>query len=346
MKILTIAVCGALVGLFPSDARSENIVRQTQLSSGVQYDFITGNDQGTAQSSLPIEEGGASYELFARGSAWDTNLYFLDRKIVGFYLPKSEIILETEDQTHEWAGANGVRRTRADRPFSVAIRVWGLTPNDPEAPDAAKKTLYTHTAQNYDDTYTPNGNAEYTLASYYMGNSNPEITPVYTQLTPASPTKAMGIERFTVSTLKDETVRQTSIVDEKMLIVWPISEAFIEGMEPGAKIRDNLPKIIVRYKDLYPASLSYMQIYKGPENLGTVGTLIPSTQRWHNTTVPQNEVISLENWENLIPEDGTYTLEILSCTPFDNWQPERLSSVTFSVNRKIKLNGQVTTSEK
>ena len=33
-------------------------------------------------------------------------------------------------------------------------------------------------------------------------------------------------------------------------------------------------------------------------------------------------------------------------TPFDDWEPERLAFVTFDVNRKVSVNGQVTTSEK
>ena len=68
--------------------------------------------------------------------------------------------------------------------------------------------------------------------------------------------------------------------------------------------------------------------------------------RWHFTTVPQNEVITVENWEDMIPVDGTYTVEVRSMSPFDNWATERLATVTFSVNRKITIRGQVTTMEK
>ena len=325
------------------NGRSENLIRQTMLDWGLQYDYVTSNDEGSQTSFLPMFSGGASFELYAKGSAWDTTVYFLDRKVVGFYLPEAEIVLESQDQTHE---PGTIQRTRADQPYSLAIRVSGLTPDDPDAPEAAKKVLFTHTGQNYDSTYTPNGNDEYVLNSHFMGNSNPEITPVYTRLTPMAPTKAMGLERFTVSTLTDETVTESSIAAEKMLIVWPVSEATIEGLSNGEEIRDSLPNIVARYVDLYPVSLTYMHIYKGGPALGTVGTTIPSSIRFHNTIVPQNEIISLENWEDLIPEDGHYTIEVLSVTPFNNGDPERLAKITFSVNRKLKMNGQVTTSEK
>ena len=57
-------------------------------------------------------------------------------------------------------------------------------------------------------------------------------------------------------------------------------------------------------------------------------------------------MIAIENWEDYLPADGTYTIEVLSCTPFDLWNPERLAFVSFNVNRKVTVNGQVTTYEK
>lgn len=335
-----------ILGFSSFHLRAENLIRQTLLKSGVQYDLYTNDDSGSDTSYHPMESGGSSYELYARGSAWDTTFYFLDRKVVGFYLPQATVTIQSEDWTEGWFSNSVIQRTRADKPYSVAIKVWGLTPDDPLAPDAARQVLYTHTGQNFKSSYVPDGNGEYALASYLMGNSDPVLTPVYTLLTPMAPTKAMGVERFTISTLTDETITASSILQEKTILVWPVSEAVIEGIEPGFEIRDNLPNIVVHYKDLYPISLTYMQIYKGSENLGTVGTIVPTSLRWHNTIVPQNEIISLENWENLIPEDGTYTIEVLSITPFDNWEPERMAHVTFSVNRVLKLNGQVITSEK
>jgi len=335
-----------ILGFSSFHLRAENLIRQTLLKSGTQYDLYTDNDSGSGLSNHPMEEGGISYELYSRGSAWDTTFYFLDRKLAGFYLPQATITMESEDWTGDWFSNSVIQRTRADKPYKVAIKVWGLTPDDPLAPAAARQVLYTQTGQNFQSTYVPDGNPEYVLASYLMGNSDPVLTPVYTLLTPMAPTKAMGIERFTISTLTDETVTVSSILQEKMILVWPVSEAIIEGIEPGFEIRDSLPNIVVHYKDLYPLSLTYMHIYKGGENLGTVGTIVPTSLRFHNTIVPQNEIISLENWENLIPEDGTYTIEVLSVTPFDNWEPERMAHVTFSVNRKLKLNGSVVTSEK
>lgn len=328
-------------------AKGENVVRQTLLNSGLQYDLITDNDSGNGSAFHPItgSDGGMSFELFARGSAWDNNLYFLDRKIVGFYMPEATIDVWSQDWSHDWFNPESPPRTRADQPYTLAIHVWGLL-SDPTVHLAAQQVLYTHVGENYNIDYVPNGDGEYTLASFLMGNQDPSFNPVYTQLTPMAPTKAMGIEKFTISTLTDATVPESAILDEEYMVVWPVSEAQIAGVEQGGEIRDSLPNIVATYRDLYPLSMTYIQIYPGPESLGTNGQLFGSSLRWHNTTVPQNEIISIENWEDMIPTDGEYTIEVLSITPFNWWQPERLSHVTFDVNRKVKVNGQVTTSEK
>ncbi|MCB1234517.1 MAG: hypothetical protein KDM91_05555 [Verrucomicrobiae bacterium] len=323
----------------------DNIIRQTQLESGIQYDLVTSNNTGSAYSFMPIEEGGASYELYAYGSAWDTNLYFLDRKVIGHYLPRARITINTQDMWHDWFHPGLPPRTRADKPYTLAIKVWGLTDDD-DAPLAAQKVLYTHVGQNYDETYTPNGNAEYVVNSFHMFNQEPNYTPVYTALVPMAPTKAMGIEKFTISSLADETIPETSILAEEMLTVWPVSEAFIDGVETGMTIRDSLPNLIIRYSDLYPLSWTYVQIYKGAPQLGKSGAIFNTTPRWHNTIVPQSEVLSIENWESMIGTDGQYTIEVVTITPFNNWQPERLSHVSFNIDRNVNVNGQVVTSEK
>lgn len=343
------AVIAAAVCLLPrtglGQSSNTNIIRQTNLQNNLQYDIVTSAGTGSGTSFMPMQEGGASFELFAYGSAWDTNLYFLDRKVLGHYLPRATITIQTQDWYNDWFGSNMPRRTRADKPYQLQISVSGLV-TDPAAPAAAKSVLYTHVGQNYNATYTPGTNPKYTISSFYMGNQSPSYTPVYTRLTPMAPTKAMGIEQFTISSLADETVTQTSILANEMLIVWPVTEATIEGVANAGTIRDSLPHLVIQYKDLYPLSYTYVQIYSGAPALGRTGTVFGSSIRWHNTIVPQNETISIENWEDMIPVDSQYTIEVVSQTPFNNWAPERLAYKTFTVNRLVRVNGQVVTSEK
>lgn len=342
---LWLAILALLLGTNTYTEAADNIIRQKVLNYGLQYDIVTTDNSGNGIAKLPMQAGGSSFELFAHGSAWDTNVYFLDRKVIGHYLPVGTIQIQTGDSYHDWFNPQAPPRTRADKPYQLAISVSGLTA-DPTAPRAAREVLYTHVGQNYDSTFTPNGHDEYIVSSFYMFNQQPNFSPVYTSLTPMAPTKAMGIEKFTLSSLTDQTVKESSILDEDYLIVWPVSEAIIEGIQPGMTIRDSLPNIVVRYKDLYPLSYTYIQIYQGPATLGASGSFFGSSIRWHNTVVPQNEIVSIENWENMIPDDGQYTLEVVTLTPFDNWTAESLKTVTFNVNRKVKVNGQVVTSEK
>lgn len=342
---LWIAVLTALASCLPAHGQSQNIIRQTNLHNGLQYDIVTTANTGSGNAFMPMQQGGASFELFAYGSAWDTGLYFLDRKVIGHYLPTASIVVQTGDWYHDWFNSGQPKRTRADKPYQLQITVSGLV-SDPAAPAAAKQVLYSHVGQNYNTSYTPGSNSEYVISSFNMGNQSPSYTPVYTRLTPMAPTKAMGIETFTISSLTDETVTESSILAEEMLVVWPVTEGEISGIENGMAIRDGLPNIVIQYKDLYPLSYTYVQIYQGAPQLGRSGSVFGGSIRWHNTIVPQSEVVSIENWEDMIPVDGQYTIEVVTLTPFDNWAPERLSYKTFTVNRKVSVNGQVITSEK
>lgn len=343
MKKCQAFLFAALLSTAPVSAPGENIIRQTVIKTSLTYDMITDADSGRAIAKFGVGRDGTIFELFARGTAWDTNLYFLDRKVVGFYMPQATIQVATADAWTKMT--TGIPTTRADKPFTLAISVSGLT-TDPTAPLAARQVLYTRVGQNFTDSYVPESNLQYTLTSMHMGNSSPSYTPVYTALTPMAPTKCMGLERFTISSLPDETVTASSILAEACLLVWPVPEASFRGIANSDLFRDNLPRFSIVYKDLYPVSLTYAQIYAGSPVLGTVGTFIDGSMRWHYTTVPQNEVITVNNWDSLIPRDGSYTIEVLCMTPFDSWATERLASVTFSVNRNVMIRGQVTTMER
>ena len=48
------------------------------------------------------------------------------------------------------------------------------------------------------------------------------------------------------------------------------------------------------------------------------------------------------DWDNVVKEDGNYTLEVITITPFG---ADRLSYRSFEVERTIRLNGAVTSVE-
>jgi hypothetical protein len=109
-------------------------------------------------------------------------------------------------------------------------------------------------------------------------------------------------------------------------------------------------------KNLYPDSRTYAQIYPGPAVLGTQGAIIGGTDRKYGkfynpdqaeepTNVPQNLSLTIEDLSKYAAADGIYTLEVITCTPFFNREPERLLTVTFEVDRVITSRGQISTTE-
>jgi hypothetical protein len=119
---------------------------------------------------------------------------------------------------------------------------------------------------------------------------------------------------------------------------------------------DRIPPIIVRMNNLYPDSRTFVQVYPGQPVLGTDGTKIKGTERQYgsyynpghteaSTNVPQNVDISIDVLSNYASQDGIYTLEVVTETPFVSRAPERLTYITFEVDRVISSRGQISTTE-
>ena len=75
-----------------------------------------------------MPDSGARFELFAKGTAWDTNIYLLDTKYIRAYSPAASMDIETEDPYVRGDPTTGtyVKRTRADRPITLHAHVSGL----------------------------------------------------------------------------------------------------------------------------------------------------------------------------------------------------------------------------
>jgi hypothetical protein len=127
--------------------------------------------------------------------------------------------------------------------------------------------------------------------------------------------------------------------------VWPIADVEILGLDENAKITRSLPNLTINLTDLYPDSTTSVQIYKGNQALGTEGAQIEGSRISFNSIVPQNAQILVRNWDSYAVDDGVYTVEVITLTPFDNRAPERLAWLTFSVDRTISMKGSATTSE-
>lgn len=319
-----------------------NFIRQVQSPSGVQYD-VTVASTGERQSPLSIEGGGAQFELWTVKSSPLTS-YLLANTKVGAYIPLASVAIRSEDPYA------AIPRTRADRPFYVDIRVSGLTV-DPTAPDAAKRVKFLRHVQSYGVGGT-GVNLNRSLAtlhtqSYITSNTNNQPGGVLTQTYTLSAVpgtdlaKRRGEERFSIFCLAD-TLSPESQLASQYIQIWPVATGQISGITEGQVIRSKMPPLSVSLADLYPDSRTYAQVYKGTAQLGVAGTIVPGLGVIRNNTVPTDEVLTLANYDTVFTSDGVWTLELLTSTPFGI---DRLAKVTFTLNRSIQVNGNVTTME-
>lgn len=348
----------ALVSLAPPAAAqsTQAWVRETDLSNGMIYDIPLQPNGGTFAPPLAISTTGNTFELYARGTAWDTKVYLLDTKIIRAYSPAAQFTIATEDPyvRGDFTSSRYVKRTRADRPFTMNIAVSGLVAT---SPSQAERAVYfaTHGCNYNTQTYSGLDLPQYLIHEGTLGNGTVALGPLYHELTGASASKACGEMVFTMVRYAADGVPDTIIAQPK-IEVWPVASATVENLAASQIFIDRIPEVIFHYTDLYPDSRTYAQIYAGPAVLGTVGTVISATERkmgqYYNptsgdlpATVPQTLSISVEGLSNYTPVDGIYTLEIITQTPFFSRAPERLAVITFEVDRVISSRGKLSTAE-
>lgn len=325
----------AATTLLPADDFT-HFIRQIQLPDELEWD-VDVSQTGSQQSALPINPNGARFELWTVKTSPLTS-YLLDTTYVNSYIPVAEVEITSEDPYEV------IPRTRADRPFTVTITVNGLT-SDVTAPAAAQSVRLLRHVQSYGPGGTgvgiDRGNA--TLYSQGSLNHNGEHVLDYPVTSiPGSPrTKVRGEERFSIFSLADYQAPESQL-DSEFIQIWPVAESDIEGLSSGEKIKGIAPEVTIDLEDLYPDSWTYAQVYPGTQVLGTEGTLVPGSSLLIDGALPRDEQVVLQNWDNVISDDGTYTLEVITVTPFG---ADRLAHITFEVERTIKVNGIVTSIE-
>jgi len=335
----------------------ESWVRQTDLTSGLIYDLPLGPNGGDFTAPLPVSEQGSLFELFARGTAWDNNVYLLDSKLIRAYSPVVEVELTSEDPyvRGDPASSNYVRRTRADRPFGLNINISGLVPGSMN--DAERSVYFGSHAHVYDLQSYSTGLVDepIILAESELSNGEQNLSPLYHELPSTNLTLGCGEQTYTFIRHAADGVPDTILAQPKIEI-WPVAKGAIENVTASQVFIDRIPSIVVRLQHLYPDSRTYVQIYSGSAVLGRTGTLINGTERkfgsFYNpdvegepTNVPQTLSFSMDDLSNYASRDGIYTLEVVTETPFFNRAPERLAYVTFEVDRTISSRGQLSTAE-
>lgn len=318
---------------------SADFIRQIQTVNGstVIYDMTITTDDGQVISK-PLSAETAVFQLYATVSGANNTqtLEKLDEKTVGTFLPTASVQILSADPYFP-------PRTRADQPYGVRISISGLKSSGSAASTSVK------TARSYKlydpATYAANGTGGDYADTFNFKNNGTYVDNAILQRLPSdTPTKVSGEESFTVYLHPDVNAPQAELA-KGTVQVWPVATAIIENIESGKRYME-APKLgSISVRDIYPKSVTYAQVYKGVQKTGTTGTPIPSTVVSYNTYQPQNANLTLSELESLLDEDGDYTVEVLTITPFNGGAPELLASTTFYLKRTIAVNGSVSTIE-
>lgn len=287
---------------------------------GVQIDVIIGSDSST--SSLP---------------------HLLAEKMVGAFIPDATIALSSQDPYFP-------RRTRADQPYSATFAINRLpTPGADIPAGVPKKVKLGKSYKLYHPTLhvpAPDGSGQgvYTDGLEFSLNGTYSIPEIYQNLPGASPTRVIGEETYTASVLAGNPQAQAGI-GSATIQIWPVGTADVLGLQPLKRYQAFPSGVQVKLTDLYPDSVTYTQIYKGLPALGSAGYVIPSSVFSINTFAPQDTVVPLLDVDGGIQDDGIYTIEVLTITPFNHREPERVTYTTIDIKRSIDVNATLSTME-
>ena len=340
LRIFSCIAASVAAASAQTTATYTNFIRQVQTPSGVQWD-IDVNPSGEQQSGLSVEDGGARFELWTIKSSPLTS-YLLDTKFVGSYIPSASVVIKSKDPY------GPIPRTRADEPFDIYIGVSGLS-EIVTAPAAAKSVTLLRHVQSYGSGGTGENvnRSQATLLTQaaITGNTNVDLpfkTNHFAEIPGPDLLKVRGEERFSVFSVAD-ILSPAAQLASQYIQVWPVARGTIAGIKIDDVFRGKLPPVTFKLDDLYPDSTTYLQVYKGNQVLGTQGAIIPGVQYRWNDTKPTDYVLTASDWDATLKEDGRWTLELLTSTPFGI---DRLAWVSFDLDRRhLQVNGLLGTME-
>ncbi|MEI6604144.1 MAG: hypothetical protein WCP35_02460, partial [Verrucomicrobiota bacterium] len=254
------------------------------------------------------------------------------------YVPQATVVVRSEDPYPT------IPRTRADRPFYVDVTMAGLL-NGAADPAASKSVTLMHYVQSYGTggTGVSLDRTQATLLTQASVATNGLQTLTYTvnAVPGAVRTKVRGEERFSVFSLVDYQAPASQLASQ-FIQIWPVADGAMAGITQGMLIRFTMPLLTLTLNDLYPNSTTYAQVYKGNPALGTTGTVVPGSALVISDTVPLSRVLTLQSYDSVFPDDGHWTMELLTVTPFGT---DRLAYVSFDIQRVITMNTNFSTAE-
>lgn len=291
---------------------------------------------------LDISLWGINIDLFL-GNPTDPEFLpqLLSEKTIGTYIPETTIQLVSRDPYPR-------TRTRADQPYQAIFTVGKLPPTDQQLPAGAPRVVNVEQSfKLYHPTiFLPAGNGagegRYASGFEFSKNGTFSLGPIYQHLPGDQPTRAVGEETFTAFVRTGSDGAKSS-VGSATIQVWPVATASIKGIPANPRFADVPTDIHVELVNLYPESVTYARIYQGNPQLGADGHTIGSSIISHNTYSPQNNTVPCSDLGQFVERDGVYTIEVVTVTPFNNREPERLAFTTFEIDRTIEINATTTT---
>ncbi|MCW1913946.1 hypothetical protein OJ996_10190 [Luteolibacter sp. GHJ8] len=318
-----------------------DFIRQIHSVAGqaIIYDIPTAGDQGHV-NSRPLTTDSAIFQLYTSTTTNNvTTLKKLDEKTVGTFLPQVTVQALSEDPYFP-------PRTRADKPYGMRITIAGMQAANSGSPEYARKVSVTRSYKLYDPaTFIPTGaGGEYADSFVFRENGTFTDNAILQRLPGTSPSKVSGEESFTVYLQPTGSSPQSELAKASVQI-WPVADAAISNLVQDYIYKFVPPDGSVVLNDLYPKSVTYAQVYKGPQVTGSVGIPLPDTVVAYDTYAPQKAQLALSGLEEVLQDDGQYTIEILTITPFNNGAPEILAHVSFFLKRDLSIRSSVTTME-
>ena len=262
-------------------------------------------------------------------------------KYVGAYIPEAVIVIQSLDPHRP-------PRTRADQPYSVSVMVRKLPDPGIEIPmGAPSKVVLRRDYKLYHPVLhipSENGSGQGTYdEAFELSRNGSYLMPGVVQNLPGQePTKVIGEETHSAYVAVDEGGKLAKIASATIQI-WPVASAEIIGVPAGARftnIPQNLETIFI---NPYPQSHTCARIYKTADPAPSARHIILSSETRLNEHAPPSHPLRrpLMNLEEAIDEDGEYTIEVVTVTPFDDGEPVILAEVSFEIDRILKVNGSL-----
>lgn len=327
----------ALAGSILADERYTNEIRVAH-EDGTQYTLIV-DPEGTQTDTRGVL-GSVRYTLYTIKNE-DNTPYFLDEKTVSSYHPQATMKITSADPYE------AIPRTRVDQPFTVEYEVSGIITDDPNVQDAAKSVVFDHRHTVYAAGESePASDAVYEVHDHdpVTENGVHRLNNLLTQIQSANLPDARGEEIFAIYSNPDWGIApDASLLATKRIQIWPIAKGSVTGIDTTVEYSD-LPDVTITLVDLYPSSTTYLRLYKGAPAASPANVLkINTSYVIINDVKPINREYILTELDSKIPDDGTFTVELIHETPFG---ADLLAQVyPFNIKRGIKLNGSVNSSE-